>query len=85
MATDRPAYARLSTVAPAGLSAASYTTSRGTTPLRQTLVVAARRPAAAHPSVVRPSHTSLAEIVRLRGVPINRAAGGRCVAPGVLA
>src|SRR3954462_10161443 len=49
---------------------------RGRAPLRQTLAVAPRHPAALQRrSLDAPWHTSRAEIVRLRGVPINRDAG----------
>jgi len=41
----------------------------------QTLAVAPRHPAALQRSLDCPWHTSRAEIVRLRGVPINRGAG----------
>src|SRR5205814_10661120 len=46
---------------------------RGRAPLRQTLAVAPRHPAALQRrSLDCPWHTPRAEIVRLRGVPINR-------------
>src|SRR5947199_4146621 len=49
---------------------------RGRAPLRQTLAVAPRHPAALQRrSLDAPWHTPCAEIVRLRGVPINRDAG----------
>src|SRR3954462_2005406 len=49
---------------------------RGRAPLRQTLAVAPRHPAALQRrSLDAPWHTPRAEIVRLRGVPINRDAG----------
>src|SRR5260221_4778682 len=49
---------------------------RGRAPLRQTLAVAPPRPAALQRrSFDLPWHTSRAEIVRLRDVPINRDAG----------
>jgi hypothetical protein len=51
---------------------------RARAPLRQTLAVAPQRSAALQQrSLDRPWHTSRAEIVRLRGVPINRGAGER--------
>src|SRR5258707_12357112 len=52
---------------------------RGRAPLRQTLAVAPPRPAALQRrSFDLPWHTSRAEIVRLRDVPINRDAGEEC-------
>ena len=48
---------------------------RARAPLRQTLAVAPRRPAAFRRSCSCPCVTPLAEIVRLRGVPINCGAG----------
>src|SRR6185312_5184269 len=58
---------------------------RARAPRRQTLAVAPRRPAALpHRSFDRPWPTSRAEIVRLQGVPINRAAGEtRCPGRGI--
>jgi len=55
---------------------------RGRAPLRQTLAVAPQRSAALQQgSLDRPWHTSRAEIVRLRGVPINRGAGENRLPP----
>src|SRR3954453_8726359 len=62
-------------VAPTRSCAAETSCRRVRAPLRQTLAVAARRPDADPLSAARPSSTSLAEIVRLRGVPFNRGAG----------
>src|SRR5207302_5553459 len=77
---SRPARARRSpglprATAEAPLQSCAVGTSchRGRAPLRQTLAVAPRHPAALQRrSLDCPWHTPRAEIVRLRGVPINR-------------
>src|SRR5205085_3011670 len=82
---SRPARARRSpglprATAEAPLQSCAVGTSchRGRAPLRQTLAVAPRHPAALQRrSLDCPWHTPRAEIVRLRGVPINRDAEER--------
>src|SRR3954462_5850918 len=71
-----PGLRRATAAAPPRSCAVETSCHRGRAPLRQTLAVAPRHPAALQRrSLDAPWHTPRAEIVRLRGVPINRDAG----------
>src|SRR5437868_15541331 len=68
-----PGLPRATAEAPLQSCAVGTSCHRGRAPLRQTLAVAPRHPAALQRrSLDCPWHTPRAEIVRLRGVPINR-------------
>src|SRR3954463_8573474 len=69
---------RATAAAPPRSRAVETSCHRGRAPLRQTLAVAPRRPAARQRRLLHcPWHTPRAEIVRLGGVPINGVGGER--------